>query len=260
MSESFLSYLEGVFTAKKQKNTSYSLRAFARDLKVSPGTLSKYLNGKREIGPDKIKSMGEILGLTRDKIEEYQREQIKSVSSFFEKDEFFYRDVELKPEVKEEFLSNLKIRMVYTSVGLEGFRDDPDWISQRLGLAREDVDYALEMLFENEILVYDDEGGVKASQYGTINYDDSPVMTELKYKNGLQALETCVQSHRENYDGGFTYSSIFNLHSEDIPEFEQRLRKSMHKIVRDLKKERGHRSDAIHIFTMALAPPDPEKK
>lgn len=40
-------YLNNEFTLRKQRRPYYSLRAFARDLSVSPSTLSDLLNSKK---------------------------------------------------------------------------------------------------------------------------------------------------------------------------------------------------------------------
>lgn len=39
------------FENKKSKNPSYSLRALARDIEVSPSVISDYLNEKRKLSP-----------------------------------------------------------------------------------------------------------------------------------------------------------------------------------------------------------------
>ena len=47
--ENYRHYIQGEFENRRLRNPSYSLRAFARDLAVSPSRLSEAINGKRGI-------------------------------------------------------------------------------------------------------------------------------------------------------------------------------------------------------------------
>lgn len=45
--QSYRDYLIEAFEQRKEKNSAYSLRAFARDLEILPATLSQILNKKK---------------------------------------------------------------------------------------------------------------------------------------------------------------------------------------------------------------------
>src|SRR4051812_37823281 len=45
---------------RQRKNASYSLRSFARDLKISPSMISRFISGERVPSPE---SLGQILNL-----------------------------------------------------------------------------------------------------------------------------------------------------------------------------------------------------
>jgi transcriptional regulator with XRE-family HTH domain len=51
-------------TERRTRNPSYSLRAFARDVGVSPAALSQYLNRKRELSPKNKNSIIQKLGMS----------------------------------------------------------------------------------------------------------------------------------------------------------------------------------------------------
>lgn len=52
---------------RKQKNKNYSLRALARDIKVSPSTLSKIINGKYEISDKMLENIIDNLNIHPEK-------------------------------------------------------------------------------------------------------------------------------------------------------------------------------------------------
>lgn len=54
--------LQQTLVAKQKKNSRYSLRAFARDLRVSPSFLSEVLNGKYGISRQLARQIAERLG------------------------------------------------------------------------------------------------------------------------------------------------------------------------------------------------------
>lgn len=61
--ETYRQYLQGEFEKRKVKNPFYSLRAFARDMDVSPSRLSEAINEKRGISLDMANRLIKKLGL-----------------------------------------------------------------------------------------------------------------------------------------------------------------------------------------------------
>jgi len=55
--------LKGIFFARNRANSGYSLRAFARDLKVSHTYLSLVFNGKKRVHPKRAAAFAEVLKL-----------------------------------------------------------------------------------------------------------------------------------------------------------------------------------------------------
>jgi len=65
----YIELLNREFESRKARNTKYSLRAFARDLGLSPGTLSEVLKQKRGLPVRSVAGISsriELLGRDRD--------------------------------------------------------------------------------------------------------------------------------------------------------------------------------------------------
>ena len=58
-------YILREFNLRRQRNASYSLRSFARDLHVSPSTLSEVINRKAGLSPAKAVALAQGLGLEK---------------------------------------------------------------------------------------------------------------------------------------------------------------------------------------------------
>lgn len=63
MSTDLKSLLEQEFTTRKIKNTRYSLRSFARNLKIDPTSLLRIMNGERVPSPETARKILENIGM-----------------------------------------------------------------------------------------------------------------------------------------------------------------------------------------------------
>ncbi|MGH9199716.1 MAG: helix-turn-helix domain-containing protein [Vicinamibacterales bacterium] len=77
----FRDVVAGEFRRRQQQNPRYSLRGFARALRVHHSTLSRLLNGQRPIQPDAISALGPRMGLGPDHLQAFiAREEIELVN------------------------------------------------------------------------------------------------------------------------------------------------------------------------------------
>ena len=56
--------LQEAFAARREKNASYSLRAFARSLSISVTTLSKVMRYERNLSPRNLEKLASFLALS----------------------------------------------------------------------------------------------------------------------------------------------------------------------------------------------------
>jgi uncharacterized protein (TIGR02147 family) len=64
-------YLKSELEIRQQRRPQYSLRAFARDLSMSPSTLSDFLQGKLGLSKSRVEHIGEKLNLSLDQREHF---------------------------------------------------------------------------------------------------------------------------------------------------------------------------------------------
>lgn len=63
--------LREIFENRKRNNPRYSLRAFARDLRMQPPTLSHVLNGHRRLPASRVEDIADGLGLSAEQRGEF---------------------------------------------------------------------------------------------------------------------------------------------------------------------------------------------
>ena len=117
------------FAARREKNTSYSLRAFARDLEVSTTCLSDVLSGKRHLSKKNALKVSDKLHLPPSQTNFLLNQLGFRSSKEHEKAEF---------EVLDEDTFSLVSHWYYfaiISLCKIGIKDDPKIIGKRLGIS-----------------------------------------------------------------------------------------------------------------------------
>jgi len=143
-----------------QGNPSYSLRAFARALKIEPGALSQFLSGKRTPSHKLASRILRELDLSPDErnafiasLASHQRSRgLKRMCPAFRALE---ADVPSKRELSVDFFQVIAEWYHYAIMLLaetRGFKRDPRWIASRLGISPVEVKLALERLLMLELL------------------------------------------------------------------------------------------------------------
>ncbi len=131
-------------------NPRYSLRAFAGFLQISPGRLSQYIAGKRDITPRSTKKICERLALSP--TEEARiigcASKRKGRPVLSRPDEDFY----LLPEDNFRILADWEHFAILSVIRLKGIRHQPSDLAQRLGISETQAGQALERLIKAGLL------------------------------------------------------------------------------------------------------------
>ncbi len=148
------------------KNSRYSMRAFARDLKISPSNLSEFLSGKRFFSQKNSEKVALNLGCSKEDIEQfilssqinqnYKRDDEKSVSSFF------------------QFLSCWYYFAVLNLAKLEENQSNTRWLSKRLAITEAQAKEALSILIKMGLITIADGKMIRSSQYNLYKYTKIP--------------------------------------------------------------------------------------
>jgi DNA-binding transcriptional regulator YdaS (Cro superfamily) len=120
----FRDVLAAHFAGRMARNQQYSLRAFARALRVDHSTLSQWISGRRPLTPRAIEQTGWRLGLTpRDLRAHFARAMLDRDS-----------------------------RRVLALVAQDQFEADVPWIAAQLGLSTDEVNITLQRLLRRGLL------------------------------------------------------------------------------------------------------------
>lgn len=141
----------------KTKNTSFSLRAFARLLDVSPASLSEFLNGKRVLSPKMVMKLADRLCLTPDQFTELNHKLTRDKKGLDHKPDSSKKIIQLQND--QYFLvADWHYYAILSLAETEGFQSDSKWIAERLRTTHKKVSDALERLLRLGLMEYNKEG------------------------------------------------------------------------------------------------------
>lgn len=123
-------------TSRKLRNPAYSLRAFARDLTVSPAALSQYLGRKREFSPKNVAAIAEHLRLSPG-----ERQALRTGAP---KAPVTARDLIQEDEFR--LIGDWVSLAVLNLAALRECRAAPGWVARRLGITAAEAQDSLERL------------------------------------------------------------------------------------------------------------------
>lgn len=165
--EIFRDYLSDHFESLQRKNPNFSLRAFAKKLKMNPGALSLLLNGKRRFTDKMIERICDELCLS-------PTERRKIFSPY--KDE---KQAEILEQSLFESLSNWAHDAFLSLVQTKEFRNDPIWIANKLGVSQRELQKVIQNLMNLGLLKVD-EGKYVPATPGTQVFVESNTTSALK--------------------------------------------------------------------------------
>lgn len=143
-----ITLLRDELARRKERNGSYSLRAFAQSLSISPAQLSQLLSGKRNFTSEVLGQIARSLHmspeeerslLTQTLLDKARTPSVERAKRQLQEDEF-------------RIISEWYHFAILSLGKIRGAKADPYWISDRLGISVSEARTALERLRRLEII------------------------------------------------------------------------------------------------------------
>lgn len=139
--DTYRSWLGDELARRLKANPRYSLRAFARDLKLSPGELSEILGGKRPLSHKAAAKIASSLGFTPAEANHL----FGLVGSDLARNPAAPATRELSLDLFE-VISDTTCLSIIALTDVDGFRWDTKWMAERLGVTAHETKAALDRL------------------------------------------------------------------------------------------------------------------
>lgn len=219
----------------KLKNSSFSLRSFAKMLEVSPASLSEFLNGKRKLSPKMINKVVDRLCLSP------QEQSI--IQDKIERD---IKGVKHIPNVNKEVIqlkndqyfivADWHYYAIFYLTETHDFKDDYQWMAQRLKTSVPNVIDCVERLMRMNLLTYDKDGRLKASNIEFFTTEDVP-NTSLRRRHA-ENLDAAKESllNDDVLDRDFSFITMA-INKKKLPAAKKMIREFQDKLVNFLNDD-----------------------
>ncbi len=189
------SYLQKTLREKldelKTRNNSFSLRAFARLLEVSPASLSEFLNGKRVLSPKMINKLAEKLCLSPEEFTVLNEKIVRDKKGVAPESATNKKAIQIQND-QYYLISDWHYYSILCLVETDDFTNDSKWIAKRLNTTVKKVKDCLERLLRLGFLHYNKEGKLECQDVELSTGEDVP-NTSLK-KRHSENLEAAKES------------------------------------------------------------------
>jgi uncharacterized protein (TIGR02147 family) len=228
-------------TARKQRNSSYSLRAFARDLGISAAALSQYMSRKRELSPKNRRSIA-----TRMKLSPLEQKQLEAKPRELTHEEASHESLS---EDQFRLIGDWLSLAVLNLARLRENRAEPKWIANRLGVSLEEATDVLDRLLRLNLVETKDKRLVRTSKPLTTT-SDVPSEAIQKYHLGLLR-----KAERALLDLPVTDRDVTSItmptDPEKLLEAKKILKRTAHRIAKLVATDAA---SEVHVLSMQLFP------
>lgn len=235
---------------RKQLNPSYSLRAFSRDLGISPSTLSSVLKRKRGISVAVAEKIATKLKLSKEQ-KDWFCASVGSVHSrsFKERkrfDEIIFRSKSASQNFSEIQLEFFKVISVWHHFAileltyLKDFQNNLSWISKRLGISKNEVKEAIKRMKDLKLLE-EKNGKLKDVFKFLATPSDTPSSSLKRFNSQLLNLANKALLE-QSVDNREIASNIIAINKDNIPEIKEEIREFRRKLEFKVSKDNNKNS------------------
>lgn len=236
--------LNQYFKRKQEINPKYSLRALARDIRVSPSYVSGIFSGTKKISAKSLQKMVGPLGLDEeavlairksialesiDDIEIIANLKLNSKGSSVQK----YTPVSAK---KLSLLNKWYYVAVLDLITCVNFVSDYQWIARRLGLLQSEAEEAIEGLKRLEIIESHKDGWRKKSL--KMRYPTAKSQLEIRnfHKQMIEKAlsELRFKTQQEDFNKRLIAGITFAGNPKKLKKAKEKLNEVLHEIANDL--------------------------
>lgn len=241
---------------RKLSNTSYSLRAYARDLGLSAPRLSQIMSKKSGLSVENAQEIAVKLKLDEDRKKWFcDSAGASSARNAKEKSEYSKRITQYKREAKKFSEINLEYFKVIEDwfhfailelTYLADFEISEAWMSKKLGITKTEVKVALERMIRLGLLTEKDGKLIDTFKF-LATPSDVPSVALRKFNAQLMKKAT-EALHEQDVNEREISSNIFSVDKSRMPEFKDRIREFR----RDMERFASESKDKTSVYCLGL--------
>lgn len=246
------------FVKRKAHNPRYSLRAYARDLKVLPSQLSQILNKKQGASYEVAEVMSSCLKLEGARKKwfcnsagELHARSFKERKEYKQKLDLFKDGAKKYSEIQMEFFNVISDWYHFAILELtyhESFQSNSRWISTVLDISIEDTEKAIQRMLKLGLLQF--EQGQYKDTFGYLATPEETPSSSLRNFN-RQLIEKALSAMEDRpIDEREMSSSLFALDKSQLKEMKIKMREFKRNLMTEADKAK--KKNSVYCLSMQL--------
>lgn len=249
----YRSILKEELRERQKRNELYSLRAFARSLKISPTMLSQILQGKRSITQQTATKIADALPLSQ----EDRRKFLKSI--FLSRDltqssnewQSHFVDVQVDDF---QFVADPVHLAILALEAIHGSRWNAEWIASQLDIEKADAQEAMTRLLNLDLVQIEPDGQSFKQKTPPIRMRSPQKAIQAHHVNTLKkALDSLLNDPAEDREFNVITMAISKKKLEMARELTQRYLENIHSLLDDKEEKDRVYTIALQIFPVSKA-------
>lgn len=248
-------YLETELKLRQQRRPAYSLRAFARDLDMSPSSLSCYLNDKQGLSKERAVFIGKKLQWTAKQTEHFADLVTVEYSPYKTKKKAALVSIETRTQKTSKkitqdqfnYISDWRHLACLTLIQMHPALETYQTVAKKLGLKMTQASKILENLIRLQLCQRQEDGKYVAKQNVTMSGGESPSKAVQAFHAGLMA-KAQESIEKQSFDQRNLFSIIYSINGNKIPLVQREIEQSILQILGKYTSEPGE--DCIQGFSL----------
>lgn len=258
--QSIQEFLVSELSRRKLKNESYSLRAFARDLDLSPSRLSEVMKGEAGLSEKSADMIADRLNMKARDRQQWKELVLASsardpaVRSLAQKRINEMRKVDSKTRVPEEqfrVIADWYHAAIMELTLVEGFCSTATWIAKRLGISETEAKLGIERLISLGLLEKSEDGQLHAKPEAFSAFSDkTPSQAIRRFHRQMlsMAIESILSDSIEDREH---VSTILAIPKSRMHEFRDEMNKFITQFWNRIEQDP---KDELYALSLQLFP------
>ncbi len=251
----YKSALESEYEIRAKKNKYYSMRAFARDLKISPSRLSDILKGRYGLTERTAKSISEALKFNERESSlfwalvesETSKSTLKRKAAQLRLQQYL-DDFQFKRLNQDVFevISHWYHLAILELTNLNGFDSKPATVARLLGLTKAEAQTAIERLLRLGLLKQEDSGLTPTNNF-TLAGNETPSLAIQNFHREI-IKKSFTSIRKQPVEKREYSSSIVSLNLTDIPQAKKAIQDFRNHFLKQFGA--GNKKDSLYALSI----------
>lgn len=262
--DNYRTYLKNLYQSLKEQKSHFSFRYFSRMAGFrSPNFLKLVMEGKRNLTAQSIDKFAFALKLNKEETSFFRNLVLLNQASTVEEKKFYaeqlirtrlYRKIYPLKQAQYDYYTNWYYIPIRELVGVEGFKEDPNWIARKLAppITATDAEKALKKLEQLGLIKRNEEGKLVQTERFVSTGDEVASASVSQWhkemiQKGAEAIDRFPAMER---DISSVTLGLSEQSAGQVKELIQRFRKELMTISKQDQKAEGVYQINFQLFPL----------